>query len=148
MTIFENKPITRSAFIRALIRGSLLAVFSMTLYPVLRYLVPPKFRPSGDTTVSAGKLEELALNSAKIFPFGTKPAILIHTPSDEYKAFSAVCTHLNCTVQYDDKTNIIICACHNGRYGLDGRVISGPPPKPLEEYKVVLRSNDIIVSKV
>jgi nitrite reductase/ring-hydroxylating ferredoxin subunit len=142
-----NRIMGRMEFIVVLIRVSFLAILSMTVYPILRFLIPPKFRLPRDLSVNAAKLAELPLNTAKIFPFGTKPAILIHTPSDEFKAFSAVCTHLNCTVQYDDKSSVILCACHNGRYGLDGQVISGPPPKPLEEFKVFLRKDEIIVTK-
>ncbi|MBI1882838.1 MAG: Rieske (2Fe-2S) protein [Chlamydiae bacterium] len=142
-----NRVMGRLDFIRILVRGCFLAILSMTVYPILRYLTPPKFRLPRDVSVTAAKLSEVPPNTAKIFPFGSKPAILIHTASDEYKAFSAVCTHLNCTVQYDQKASVIMCACHNGRYGLDGRVISGPPPRPLEEYKVALRRDEIIVSK-
>lgn len=143
----SKEPIGRLDFILWLIRGSLLAILSMTVYPVIRFLYPPKFQLQSNLTTMAAKIDELPLNSAKIFPFSNKPAILIHTASDEYKAFSASCTHLNCTVHYEDASQVIGCACHNGRFGLDGRVISGPPPKPLEEYKVVLQKDDIIVSK-
>lgn len=142
-----NRVMGRLDFILVLIRASFVAVLAMTVYPIVRYLVPPKSRLPRDTAVTAAKLTELSLNSAKIFPFGTKPAILVRTPNDELKAFSAVCTHLNCTVQYDAKSSIILCACHNGRYGLDGRVISGPPPRPLEEFKVAIKKDEIIVSK-
>jgi Rieske Fe-S protein len=41
----------------------------------------------------------------------------------------------------------IWCACHNGYYDMNGRNIAGPPPRPLTEYKVVQKGDDIIVSK-
>ncbi|MGQ9834577.1 MAG: QcrA and Rieske domain-containing protein, partial [Thermoanaerobaculaceae bacterium] len=50
--------------------------------------------------VLAGKLSDLPPNSGKIFRFGAKPGILIRTPAGEVRAFAAICTHLNCTVQY------------------------------------------------
>jgi cytochrome b6-f complex iron-sulfur subunit len=50
-------------------------------------------------------------------------------------------------VQYRPDRHDIWCACHNGIYDLNGRVVGGPPPRPLEEYKVNVRGEDIVVSK-
>ena len=63
------------------------------------------------------------------------------------KAFSAVCTHLDCIVQYRPEMKGIWCACHNGQYDLNGQNTGGPPPRPLEEYAVNLRGDEVIVSK-
>src|SRR6266568_3294833 len=98
-------------------------------------------------SVEAGKLSELPVNSGKIFKFGSKPGILVRTEAGELKAFSAVCTHLECIVQYRPDTKQIWCACHNGQYNLSGKNIGGPPPRPLEEFKVNVRGDDIVVSK-
>ncbi|HET8580537.1 MAG TPA: Rieske 2Fe-2S domain-containing protein, partial [Nitrospiraceae bacterium] len=63
------------------------------------------------------------------------------------RAFSAVCTHLACTVQYRPDLIHIWCACHNGHYDLNGINIAGPPPRPLEPYVVNVRGDKIVVSK-
>jgi len=98
-------------------------------------------------SVVAAKVGELGTNAAKIFRFGNRPGILVHTPFGELKAFSAVCTHLNCTVQYDEGASVIWCACHNGKFDLNGQVISGSPPRALDAYQVNVRGDDIVVSK-
>ncbi|MBI4354523.1 MAG: Rieske (2Fe-2S) protein [Candidatus Omnitrophica bacterium] len=139
--------LTRRAFLRSLLKGGVLALLGATLYPILRYLYPVKGAESVVTSVAAAKVDELAVNTAKIFRFGNRPGMLVHTPQGELKAFSAVCTHLNCTVQYDEDASVIWCACHNGKFDLNGQVISGPPPKPLESYQVNVRGDDVIVSK-
>ena len=72
-----------------------------------------------------------------VFKFGTKPGLLIRTADGELQAYNAVCTHLQCTVQYKADTAQIWCACHNGLYDLQGNVVSGPPPRPLERLTVV-----------
>ncbi len=120
-------------------------------YPVGRYLVPP---PSGEpqtTSVVAVKAADLPPNSGLVFKFGTRPAIVIRTPDGDVRAFSAVCTHLECTVQYKADTSQLWCACHNGLYDLGGNVVSGPPPRGLERYTVNLRGDpgteDIVVSR-
>jgi Rieske Fe-S protein len=65
----------------------------------------------------------------------------------EWKAYSGICTHLNCTVQFKDNTRQIWCACHNGLYDLNGKVVSGPPPRPLEEFTVRVRGDEVIISR-
>ena len=142
-----RQEISRRTFLQYLLRGGVLALFGATLYPIVRYLAPPRGVESSVSNVVAAKVGDLATNSAKIFRFGNRPGMLINTPQGELKAFSAVCTHLNCTVQYDDDASIIWCACHNGKYDLNGQVISGPPPRPLEAYQVNVRGDDILVSK-
>ncbi len=139
--------LNRRTFLSYLLKGGFLAFVGSALYPVLRYLYPPKGAESSVSSVAAAKIDELTSNSAKIFRFGNRPGILIHTPQGQLKAFSAVCTHLNCTVQYDTQDSIIWCACHNGKFDLNGQVISGPPPKPLDAYHVNISGEEIIVSK-
>lgn len=101
----------------------------------------------GGDEVVAGKTNEVKPNSSKIFRFGTRPALLIVTADGEYKALSAVCTHLGCTVQYRPDLREIWCACHNGMYDLTGRNVSGPPPRPLEQFQVHVRGDEIVVSR-
>ncbi|MBI3088269.1 MAG: Rieske 2Fe-2S domain-containing protein [Candidatus Omnitrophica bacterium] len=141
------QPISRRAFLRFLLKGGVLAFLGAALYPIVRYLYPPRGAESSVSNVVAAQIGEVATNSAKVFRFGNRPGILIHTPQGELKAFSAVCTHLNCTVQYDPQVSVIWCACHNGKFDLNGQVISGPPPRPLEAFQVNVRGEEIIVSK-
>lgn len=125
--------------------GGLLAA---VLYPVIRYLIPPKIRESSVASVTLPfTVDDVARNSGRIFKFGNKPGILIRTPTGEFRAFSAICTHLDCIVQYRDDLSHIWCACHNGHYDLSGLNISGPPPRPLPEFDVGIRGTQIVVSR-
>jgi cytochrome b6-f complex iron-sulfur subunit len=143
----EPKP-ARSRFLEFLLGTGVTASLISFLYPVIRYLIPPPRTDLGSSTVMAAKVGELKVNSGKIFRFGDKPALLVLTPDDKYLAFTAVCTHLGCTVQYQPDTHEIWCPCHNGKYDLHGRNISGPPPKPLTEFDVHVQGNDIYVSRM
>lgn len=127
--------------------SSLAAFLGMLLYPVLRYVMPPPVPESTQNSVKAASTDEIKPNSAKIFPFAGKPAILVRNAEGEYRALSAVCPHLNCTVQYRQDFKLIWCACHNGRFDLNGKVVSGPPPKNLQIFDVNIMGKDIIVSK-
>jgi Rieske Fe-S protein len=137
----------RRGFLNLLIRLSATALGGFILYPVARYLIPPRSPEAATRRVIAARKDELAPGSFKIFPFGGQPGILIRTSEGGYKAFTAVCTHLGCTVQLKAGARSIWCACHNGQYDLDGRNVSGPPPRPLEQFVVHESGNDIVVEK-
>jgi len=136
----------RRNFVNLFLGGSLFGAIASLAYPVLRYLLPPRESGAKVTRVTAGRAGDLAPNTAKIFRFGTVPAVLVFTGQGEYKALSATCTHLACTVRYESDSESLFCPCHNGRFDLNGHVISGPPPSPLETYKVDVVGPEIIVS--
>jgi cytochrome b6-f complex iron-sulfur subunit len=139
--------LTRKRFIDWLLGTSLGGFVLAVIYPVVRYWIPPAVAESAVNSVTLPfKATDVADNTGRIFKFGSKPGILIKTPSGELRAFSAVCTHLSCTVQFRPDIENIWCACHNGHYDLNGRNISGPPPRPLDAYNVNVRGDQIIVS--
>lgn len=142
-----STPLPRRGFIELLLGGGFLATAAAFIYPVLQYFVPPKTADLGGDSVVAAKVGDLAANSGKIFRFGSRPGLLIHTSDGQYRAMSAVCTHLSCTVQYRPDMREVWCACHNGTYNLDGRNVSGPPPRPLEAFDVQVRGDEVFVSR-
>jgi cytochrome b6-f complex iron-sulfur subunit len=139
--------VSRRGVLNWILGTSLGATLAAALYPVFRFVIPPEVAEAPVNRVLAAKLDELAPNSGKIFRFGSKPGIVIRTPAGDVRAFSAVCTHLACTVQYRADMEHIWCACHGGVYDLQGKNIGGPPPRPLEAYKVDVKGNDVYVSR-
>ncbi|HXZ21057.1 MAG TPA: Rieske 2Fe-2S domain-containing protein [Candidatus Acidoferrales bacterium] len=137
----------RRRMIEVLLGGGLFASFVSFVYPVIRYLIPPRVADLGGDEVVAAKVGDMKPNGSRIFRFGTRPALLLMTAEGEYRALSAVCTHLSCTVQYRSDLRQIWCACHNGLYDLAGRNVSGPPPRPLEVFQVHVRGDEIVVSR-
>lgn len=138
---------TRRKFLDYLLGTSAAATLGAIFYPIIRFMAPPPVVEAMESSVVAAKVSEMPPNSGKIFKFGSKPGLLIRTASGDLKAFSAVCTHLDCIVQYRSDTKQIWCACHNGQYNLNGENIGGPPPRPLEEYPVNKRGEDIVVNR-
>lgn len=134
-------------FVKYVLGGGLVAWVGSIVYPLLAYLTPPKQAEVEVNSVKAGKLSEIEKDSGTIVRFGNKPVILVRTASGEMRAFSATCTHLDCTVQYQKDMGVIWCACHNGKYDLNGRNVSGPPPRPLDEFKVILQGEEVLISK-
>ena len=134
-------------FLKYVLGGGLFAWVVSIVYPLLAYLTPPKQAEVEVNSVKAGKLSEIERDTGTIVRFGNKPVILVRTASGEMRAFSATCTHLDCTVQYQKDMGVIWCACHNGKYDLNGRNVSGPPPRPLDEFKVILQGEEVSISK-
>ena len=122
-------------------------VLGSILYPVARYLTPPDITEAATLSVTAGSAKALLPNSGRVVPFGSQPAVVIRTAGGELRAFSATCTHLDCTVQYRADRSDIWCACHDGVYDLSGRNVSGPPPRPLTPLEVYVRGEKIVIKR-
>ena len=126
----------------------LLSVFSLTalasfIYPLSRLVAPPIAKKSA-STLSVEKAQ-ISVGSAKEIVLGNTPAIIINVPEKGYVAVSRVCTHLGCLVQYDRKRARLICPCHAGVFDLDGKVLSGPPPKPLETIPLKVEGGKLLI---
>jgi Rieske Fe-S protein len=143
----EDQKHSRRSFLDTILNISVIAWLISILYPILQYFKIPAEAESVPTSVVAAKVNELQPNQGKVFRFGNQPAILVRTADGQWKAFSAVCTHLQCTVQYRSDLEKVWCACHNGIYDLNGANISGPPPRPLQEFKVATKGEEVIISK-
>lgn len=134
-------------FLKYFLGGGVVVWLAAVLYPILAYLKPPKEGDVEVTSVKAGKVSAMEKETGTIVRFGNKPVILVRTSAGEFRAFTATCTHLDCTVQFRKDMGLIWCACHNGKYDLNGRNVAGPPPRPLDEYRVIVQGEDIFISR-
>jgi len=141
----------RRTFLDMLLAIGFVSTAGAIAYPVSRFLVPPASGEAATNTVVAARAAAVKPGSGLIFPFGSKPAIVVRTADGDLHALSAVCTHLECTVQFKADTSQLWCACHNGLYDLAGNVVSGPPPRNLERFVVNVRGEpgeeEIVVSR-
>jgi cytochrome b6-f complex iron-sulfur subunit len=152
-------PVSRRNWLFHALQTSIAATLVAVFYPVVRFLRPRSATSSGALEVVAPyRVSDLKTDAQGRWPppfnFGGKPCLIIRLPGvdGEIRAFSAVCTHLECTVEFRESQGDIFCNCHNGVYDLNGHNVSGPPPRPLETYKVTLRGEkrgqeEIIVSR-
>jgi cytochrome b6-f complex iron-sulfur subunit len=147
----------RRNWLLAVLSGWIAITIGIIAFPVVLFLWPRKVTRSGELAMVVDQLDQLRAKLLKgewpaPFDFGGKPCLLVITAEgaerlrkgvrlepNDLRAFNALCTHTDCTVEFRLDQSDIFCACHNGRYNLDGRNISGPPPRPLEAYKVTLQ---------
>jgi Rieske Fe-S protein len=159
------KTISRRSWVLQSLKAAVAATVVAIFYPVAWFLRPRKATTSGALEITAPfTVDQLPGAEANPFDFASKPCLVVLTPegtkrlaqgeplrAGDVKAFNAICTHVDCTVKYRLDQGDIYCSCHEGIYDLNGRNVSGPPPRPLESYKVILRGDpgheEIVVSR-
>jgi cytochrome b6-f complex iron-sulfur subunit len=128
--------------------GNLLKLLGLTsiasfLYPIVRFLAPPgaDAKAKGMTIAKS----QIPLGNAKQIIYKNRPAIIINIKGKGFIALSRVCTHLGCLVDYNKEKDILLCPCHGGAYDMNGNVISGPPPKPLQKFPLRVEGDHILI---
>jgi menaquinol-cytochrome c reductase iron-sulfur subunit len=143
------------------ILGGLWATIAAALgLPTAFYLLsPPKSRkPSG--WIEAGDITRLPMNTPEEVVFrrtrvdGWKvtsekdTAWVIRKSANEVVAFTPQCTHLGCAYQWVERTKEFLCPCHTSTFGVDGSVLTGPAPRPLDRYEVKLEGTRLLLGSV
>ena len=93
------------------------------------------------------RASEIAPGAVRFFryPSETEPCILVRRTNGELVAFSQKCTHLSCAVYYAAERDRLECPCHEGYFSAaNGRVLQGPPPRPLPRVRLEQRGDDIV----
>lgn len=133
----------RRSFLKLLTSLLGLSALGAFLYPLFRFLLPV------ETSARVRAIEvpksELPIGGTKDLMIGVTPTILVNTKDKGFLAFSKVCTHLGCLVKYDKERQVFICPCHAGIFDLEGKVVSGPPPKPLSKFSVRVEGNNLVI---
>lgn len=125
-----------------------LAWLTALVYPAYKYLAPAAARDpydkEGKSPIEGLKADEVAKpGQGKNAGFAGGGLIVFRASNGELKALSSKCTHAGCNVQFQGDS--LICHCHGGIYDLEGKNVSGPPPKPLTPYRVLERDGLLFV---
>ena len=138
---------SRRSFLTGNLAGGLAALCATVFGPIIRFVWPSRPEPLPDLVLLPKAGFALGPGEGKPFAFGKSPGLLLRMADGELRAFLAVCTHLNCTVGYRPGQEDIFCACHLGKFDLDGNVVSGPPSKPLTRFVVEERGEQLVVAQ-
>lgn len=117
--------------------------------PAIYYLVDPAFKAGGkEGWIPIGKLEDMQVGLPYPFSFtrvqvnGWERTATSHAgfalrrsedPSD-LLILNSRCTHLACTVNWNETAQAYLCPCHDAKFNSNGEVLAGPPPRPLDRY--------------
>ncbi len=136
----------RRGFLNMVLGAGAAGFAASVLYPVLRYLRPLSETATGPLKLTPEEVAKIEKDKFTIARQGTRKVIVFEA-NGEVRALDAKCTHEGCTVTYAPGDGQIICACHNGKYDLDGRVLSGPPPRALTKWTAVKEGEAITLTR-
>lgn len=113
---------------------------------------PPSSSTSGSTVAAAGVPKGTLIGPASAVPVGGAasftdpaqgiPAYVVQPTSGDFKAFSAICTHAGCQVEFDGHQEEFFCPCHGSTFSArSGAVLGGPAPTALPSIPIALGSN-------
>lgn len=141
-----------------LVAGINLVVGGTVLGPVLGFVGSPIRSQGKKVWFPILSDSALAVGETKEVPFvidikdgysvvKRKYTVFLHRYEDRVVAYDPACTHLGCRVSWVQDRNRFFCPCHGGVFDPDGNVVSGPPPKPLDQHPVKVESGRIWVEK-
>jgi menaquinol-cytochrome c reductase iron-sulfur subunit len=156
----ESTGLDRRRFYVAVIYGLGTLMSAALAIPAAIYLLlPPKAKKSSGW-VEAGDLAQLPLQTPEEVVFrrnradGWKvtseksTAWVVKTADHEAIAFAPQCTHLGCAYHWDDGNKNFLCPCHTSTFDLQGKVLSGPAPRPLDRYEVKLDGSKVLLGEI
>ncbi len=136
--------------------GSMMA--AIVGLPVIGYFISPAFKKTkSDNWISLGQLENYPTGSPTMFNF-TQTTIngwerssksygvfVLRSSGTAVEVLSDVCTHLSCRVNWNEETQEFACPCHAAFFDRNGKVKSGPPPRPLDRYEIKLEGDQLFI---
>jgi menaquinol-cytochrome c reductase iron-sulfur subunit len=156
----ELQSVTRRRFYVGAIYGLWAAIAAALGLPAAIYLLfPPRVRQE-DQWVDAGDVSRLDANSPTEMTFrrnrvdGWKitsekaTAWVVKQAGNSVVAFGPQCTHLGCAYHWDDGRSGFLCPCHNSLFSLDGKVMSGPAPRPLDRYETKVEGRKLLLGRL
>ncbi len=143
----EERYVTRRQFGKFLVLTSL-GMLAGNVWILVRSLWR---RPQAVAPQAIARTGDLAVGGVKVFryPGANDPCLLMRTAEDAYVAYSQKCTHLSCAVYPSDDGKRLECPCHEGYFAVeDGRVLQGPPPRPLPRIVLERRGDELWATAV
>jgi len=148
---------TRRRFYLTFIYGLWGAISAALAAPAFIYLfLPPKMRRESDW-VEAGDVSKLQLKNPVEMMFrknavdGWKvsseqqTAWVVKLSDQQIVAFGPQCTHLGCAYHWEERSSEFLCPCHSSVFSVDGKVVSGPAPRPLDRYDTKIENGKLLL---
>ncbi len=150
--------IGRRKFLTGIIGVVAGAVAALVGLPAIGYLISPGIKKQNeDQWLTLGPVSALQPGVPTGFPFSrrirdgwvestqTGVAYVVTEDGQDFKVFSNACTHLACRVTWNEERGGFFCPCHDGLFGLNGEVLEGPPPRPLDQFETKLENGQIAI---
>jgi cytochrome b6-f complex iron-sulfur subunit len=141
----ERSEMTRRTFLILLLSTTGALGAAGLLAPAVRYAYPT-VQPVAAAKVKATTTTRLATAGGELdFDYQDTPSSLVTLEDGTYAGVSRVCTHLGCIIKWEDEDERFFCPCHAGIFSPTGKVLGGPPPRPLAKLALRVEGEDIWV---
>ena len=144
MSNVDKKPISRRRLMAYAWMGAAAIVMGELIFGTFAFLWPRRKGPKVETVFIAGKVTDFKVG--EIIPFRKERTFILRTEGG-FLAMSAICTHLSCVVNWNEMLKKFECPCHGAKFNLNGEVLEGPPPRPLDLYKLQLVAGNVVVDR-
>ena len=141
----DKKPISRRNLLAYAWIVAAAVVVGELIGGTLAFLWPRRKGPKAETVFIAGKVSDFKVS--QITPFRKERTFILRTEQG-FLAISAVCTHLHCIVNWNEMHKKFECPCHGAKFNEFGEVLEGPPPRPLDLYKLQIAAGNLVVDTV
>jgi Rieske Fe-S protein len=148
---------TRRDFLGYLAGLGFILVAVLTAIPLVGMAIAPALKKRKEMWVDVGPTSDVPTNTPKRVDITYQSSdgwmlkrvrdaayVVTHNGAD-FVVLSNICTHLGCRVQWEDGRKGYYCPCHNALFSIDGKVISGPPPRPLDQIAHKIEGGRILV---
>jgi len=112
-----------------------------------QYLYPPASLSKGPGKIPVKGGGDVKVGDRLDFDYDQEPYTLFRNSETEYVAVSRVCTHLGCTIAWQEKEDFFECPCHGARFDGTGKLLRGPANGPLARLKVTVSGRDVLVER-
>lgn len=141
----------RRDFLKKIIKAFFFSL-SLSIILILSYIYPSKIKQKKLFYIYLTEEEVLPKSGIKRFEYKYDlhektivSFVFLKKEGEELTAFSPLCTHLGCLVKWNNIEKEFVCVCHGGKFDMDGKVIAGPPPKPLERLPLDIRNGKVYI---
>ena len=150
--------VTRRQFLKAAVIGGAGLVAAAIAVPVVADFLSPSWKKTNTPTVPIARADSIPVGVPTFVRFEERvPDSWLVTTENQglwvitkdqqnFTIFDPHCTHLKCPFYWDDKQAIFVCPCHGGKFDIDGKVLAGPPPRPLDRWEYILNQGEIEVT--
>lgn len=152
-------PTRRRFYIAAIYGLSSLIAAALGVPAAIYLLFPPRPRDKEEWT-EAGDLARLTIGHPEevVFRHNRKDgwkiasekatAWVARLSEKDVVAYAPQCTHLGCAYHWDESSDTFLCPCHTSTFSLDGKVLSGPAPRPLDRYELKVENGKLLLGRV
>ena len=107
--------------------------------------LPQRLLPLVEQAVEVGPAGGFSPGEGRLVTGHHQPFWVVLADNEEFVALPAVCTHRHCILEFEEETGQLLCPCHQGVFDLNGNVLGGPPPRPLEVLSVTVKGGIVYV---